>query len=474
MAFCTSCGAQRVDESNRFCPSCGHQHEPAAPATVLPAAPPPPPAYPTAPAPLGPPPSGPPAQWQPIAPALPPAPSGGNLAAGKVLAVVGVVVALVAAGFVSWHFFWPRGGAGSPEEAAESLVLSAAEQDPVGMLDLVSPAEVDGLDDVYDAAFERAEDEELVEGDGITDALEVELSDLDFDVDELGDGLARVTLEGGRYDVSWDPDQLPERLDFLAEESEEDSESGDLEDLFEGEKPSVTTVEIGGRWYVTLLGTIADNAYREGEVAADESDYDLEKPDWDLATEDVEPITGEDPEEVIDNLVDAINSGDVEELLANLPEDLVKPLRPYAPVIEDLQDEGSWAEGEIGLDVDATDLELETEDLDDGKVKVVIEQGTFSATAWEEGYDSDSGSIEVDGDCIEVYADGELDGAGCISDTPGAEDLGIDELFFVLTEVDGGYQLDPTATLVEYAALAVDNLTGDMFEEIVEDLEEEV
>ena len=85
--------------------------------------------------------------------------------AAKVVAVVGLVLAIVAAGYLGWHFFWPRGGAGSPEEAVEQLMQAAAGQDPVALLDMVSPAEVEGLDEVYDTALDRAKDEDLVEDD---------------------------------------------------------------------------------------------------------------------------------------------------------------------------------------------------------------------------------------------------------------------------------------------------------------------
>lgn len=393
---------------------------------------------------------------------------------GKIVAIVGLVIALIAAGYLGWRFFWPRGGAGSPEEAAENIVTSAAEQDLVGLIDMLSPGETEGLDDVYDELRERAEDEELVEDDGITDAIDIELSDLEFEVDERGDDLALVTLVDGEYDVSWDPEKLPDRLEFLAEESDAESESGDLADVFDGEEPSVMTVEIDGRWYVTLLGTVAEYAYLDGEEAAEDSDYDLPEPDWDRAGEEVDPITGEDPEEVIENLVDAINAGDVEELLANLPEDLVKPLRPYIPVVEDLMDEGGWAEGQIGLEVSAEELDLSTEELDDGKVKVVIEGGTFSGSAFEEGYDTDSATIEVDGECFRVTEDDGDTDAGCLGDEQVAEDIGLDEFFFVVSEVDDGYQLDPAATWVEYAAQAVGNLSDDLIDSIIEEIEEEV
>ena len=341
------------------------------------------------------------------------------------------------------------------------------------MLDMVSPAEVDGLDDVYEAAHDKAEDEDLLDGDGITDAVELELTDLEFDVDELGDDLARVTLTGGHYEASWDPEKLPERLRFLEDEAGPESDSGDIVDLL-GEEPTLMTVEVDGRWYVSLLGTAADYAYQEGEREADYSDYDLERPDWDLASEEADPITGDTPEDVVENLVDAVNSGRAEELLANLPEDLVKPLRPYVPVVDDLQQEGGWAEGEIGLSVSAEDLELSTEDLDDGKVKVVIESGTFSGTAFEEGYDADTGSVEIDGDCVSVYSEGYLEDGGCVSDAPIADDLDLDDLFFVVDEVDGGYQLDPGGTLVEYASVIVDSISSDLVEDVVQELEDEV
>jgi hypothetical protein len=349
-------------------------------------------------------------------------------------------------------------------------MLAGADQDPVGVLDMISPAEVEGLDDVYDSARERAEEEELVEGDGITDALSLELSDLELDVDELGDGLARVTVEDGHYEVSWDPDKLPERLEFLADESSAESESGDLADVFDGEKPTLTAVEIDGRWYVTILGTIADYAYQD---AADDTDFDLVEPDYDAVSDDVDPIVGEDPEEVVANLVEAVNSGDLDDVLANLPEDLGRPLRPYVPVLEDVMEREGWGE-EVGLEVSADDLELDTEELDGGRLKVVVEQGELSARAFEEGSEDDSGSISVDGDCFTVAENGQDVDAECLSDSGVSEELGIDELFFVLSEADGGYQLDPVATWVEYGALVVDSISGEMFDDIVGELEEDV
>ena len=123
-------------------------------------------------------------------------------------------------------------------------------------------------------------------------------------------------------------------------------------------------------------------------------------------------------------------------MLANLPEDFVKPLRPYIPVYEELRSDGNWFEGELAFDANAEALELDTEDLDDGKVKVTINAGTFGVTYMEDGANVGSNAIAVDGDCVEVYADGALQDSGCIGDDEYAADLGLDEIFFVVSEDD--------------------------------------
>lgn len=480
MGFCGSCGAVRTDAADQFCRTCGQPLEPLSTPPSAQQAPP-------STLPSGPPPSGPPSPYQsgavpgiPVNPSTqPPAwsPAAGGLPGrfGRPIVIGGAALALVVGGFVVWRFLAPGGGAGSPEDAAADAVQAAMDQDPVALLEVISPAEVDGLSALYGEVEKRAEDAGVLSGDGLTDAVRIELTDLEFDVDELGDDMARVTLKDGRYDVSWDPAKLPERLDSLRDESEPEAASGSIEDLFEDEwtLPTVITVKEGGGWYVTALGTAADYAYRAIEY--DEGGF-LSEPDWDAVGEEVEPIVGEDPEQVIDNLVDAINDQDVGDALANFDPELIRPLLPYAEVVQDQLDRY----GEY-LEVDASNLDLETEELGDGRLRVTIEGGTFTGVT-----NYGSAGLDVRGSCVEGY---EEDGYDTDSDTLcldypwfwlsstdeeiSPDDLGVDGLSVVMREVDGGYQLDPTGTAVDYAQIVLENVSGPLVEDILDEVENE-
>jgi len=430
---------------------------------------------PQLPPPQFPPPVGPPPEWlssvSPVPSFAPPtlAPAGRGAPVGTIMAVVGVVLAVIIAGYLGWRFLWPRGGADSPEEAVELLFTAIADQDLVGIAKLVAPAEVADLKDVFGDAIDRLKDEELIDDEGLSDAAQVDFEGLEFDVDELGDHEARVTLVAGTYTASWVPERLPERLRSIAEDSDAESGSGDvIEDLFEGDGLRVTTVEDGGRWYVSLVATIADYVHRDAVDAAESEGYDLAEPDYDLVDDDLgDPITGEDPEDVVDELVAAVNSGDAEDVLAGLPDELVRPLRPYLPVVGSYQDEAGWGD-DTGLSVGVGNLELATDDLDDGSVMVTIESATFTATGREDGSTS-TAIATFDGDCLSID-EGYGPDTGCLSDSGYLDALGIDSYFFVVGEVDDGYQLDPTATLVAYATLAVENFRGNAVDDIIDEL----
>ncbi len=477
--FCGDCGARRSTPEQRFCVGCGqafddapatpsaHPSVAAAPATT--AAPtwarpeaPVPPAW--TPPPSWSAPDGEQAQPDYAVPAtLAPTPRTGR--AAKLVGVGALALALTGAGVVGWQVLGPNdGGADSPEIAAEKFISAVAEQDGVGMLAVVNPGEVDGLDDVYASARDRLETEGLITGDALSEAVDLEFEDLEFDVDELGDDVVRVTLTDGTMTASYDPSGLPDRLDFVADEFPDgESETVDLADELRDADYEVglTVIERDGRWYVSLLGTAADLVYQENNYY----DQDLRRPDFDAVSEQSEPVVGATPEDVVANLVEAVDDGDVGSVVDQLPADLAVGLRPYAQVVERyLEDYG------LSADVTQEELELDVEELDDGLVRVTIDEATFSADGYEYGELQGGGEVSLYDTCLESRDDEGYGDSGCVPENL-LDDLGIDAAYLLMREVDGGYQLDPVATVSSYASTVIESFPSDVLDELLTTIE---
>lgn len=470
--FCGSCGAQRHTPTQAFCHECGAQLAPA------PSAPPPQPVAPPA-QPVTHPVTQPvtqPGSDYAVPAALPPT-AGGRFPVGRVVGVGALVLALAGGGLVGWQFLAPKGGADSPEQAVRQFVDAAASQDVLGVLDMVAPAEVDGVDDLVSAARDRLADEDVTTTSGdLTDALTVTIEDLDVDADEVGDDMARVVLRSGSYRVDYDPGEVPDRLQFIADRYDQPKswsgdlleESGGLPDAnYRNEHPDpfLMTQRVDGRWYVTAVGTFLDAMYA-GYDAYDDSG--IREPDYDAVGEDVEPVVGKDPEDVLGNIAEAASSGDVSELLANFPSDEVAAMRPYARTVEDL-----FADDGLTFEVSVDGVDTDTEELGDGLTKVTVHSGTvYGSYSDEDGYEA-GGSADVDGRCFgatDDYGDTE---STCIEGDV-VDKTGLDSLYYVVREVDGGYQLDPIATAVDYARTVIDAAPSSLIDDAIDELESDM
>jgi hypothetical protein len=470
--FCGSCGAERSGPEQRFCAACG-----AALASDVP-----PPPQPVAPQPAAPQAATPQPAWA-AAPAevdvaVPSARTGGHRRGwATALGSAVVVLALAAAGLVGWQVLGTSGGADSPEQAVSELLTSAVAQDPVGALEMINPGEVEGMDDLYGSARDRAEREGLVTGESITDALDIELEGLELDVDELGDSSARVVLTGGDYSVTFHPDRLPDRLGFVADAYPDGRTwtGGLLEDVgtslpdlnWENERPEpyVDVVKVDGRWYVSLVGTYLD--WLVGVPSADDfREEGVRAPDYDAIGEDVEPIVAEKPEDVFDNLADAVSSQDAEELLANFPADQMTALQPWARTVEDL------VVSELqDLDVSLSDVDVDVQEEGD-QVRMVVNRGAAQLSYAEADGDSGSVSGGIDGRCLSAVDEDGYDDGACLEGE--VADIGVDEFFVVLRKVDGGYQIDPIATAVAYGQDIVDRAPASMIDQALEAIEDEI
>ena len=391
----------------------------------------------------------PPPQFQQQPPPPPPPPSASAPGVGRrrlplLLGVGALVLALVGGGFVVWRvFFASSGGAESPEAAAAAFLDAIEAQDGVAALDVLVPGEVSGLGSAYTAVRDRLVEEGLVSGSGLSDAASLTI-DAAYAVDELGEGYARVNLTRSDYTVTYDAAGLPERLAPIRDsEPDGGSASGVLADeLANGEQAfALMTVEVDGGWYVSLVATALNQAM------PDLSDQGYAGPDFSGVPE-LEPIVGEEPADVVKNLVDAVNSADAETMLANLPQDAIVGALPYLPTLQSaLDDEG------FSADVTVSGLSLSQRDLDDDHVVVTIDAATFTTP---------DGQAVVAGECITVDGDQE-----CLSSQSELEGLGIDSFDLVMVEVDGGFQLDPVGTLSAYLEGVADGVSDEQIDDLI-------
>ncbi|HJQ05297.1 MAG TPA: hypothetical protein VJ872_07625 [Nocardioides sp.] len=444
MVQCGNCGAQQGDASDRFCRACG---TPYATAPVAPAAPPPPP--PTM-----------------APPTVPPPPAPGNRRRLVLLGVAAsIVLALVAGGLVVWSVLRSSGGASSPDEAVTKAVSAIAGQDSVALLDMVAPAEVSGITDLAQKLRTKLREQDLSNGNGITDAISVKVSDVQVKTDTYDGGFARVTVTGGTYTASWDPSKLASKLASLGDLVPAETRTGSLTEPADQADvdPTVVTEKIDGRWYVTLIGTGLYQAYSHVYAGSGDPAASL---DWKAADNPPAPIVSSTPEGTFGKLADAINSRDVATLLANFDPALVKPMLPYTAWMQDALDRHSSA-----ANVQVSDAQVQTEDIGGGKVRAAIQHlsvkgsatddsgrtGTFEATI-ESGGCFTGSSVDPDG-----YTD---DSHGCMSDVPAFGLLGFHDITVVMDKVDGGYRLDPTGTVVDYGNTLLDHLDKDVVNQL--------
>ncbi len=162
-------------------------------------------------------------------------------------------------------------GAATPEDAVREFITATADEDILGMIDLIDPAEAPAMRTAVDEGRAEAVGANLIdEGfslDGL-DGLDLSFSDLDLVTESLGDGLAVVTAVAGSASWTFDPALFP-----LGQQLQE-AFAGDLvlttrtARLDELVSPSMlATVERDGRWFVSVSFTLAEYARQAADLA---------------------------------------------------------------------------------------------------------------------------------------------------------------------------------------------------------------
>ncbi len=127
---------------------------------------------------------------------------------GLALGAGALALAVGASGVLAWSVLGQKGGASSPEAAAEKFLTSLAAQDVVGVIDSVLPGEVEGLSEAWESSRSEAVAQGEMPEEGVTSAATVTADTFDFTVDEVDSAVALVSLADTDLSVEWDLDKV--------------------------------------------------------------------------------------------------------------------------------------------------------------------------------------------------------------------------------------------------------------------------
>lgn len=429
-----------------------------------------------------------------------PSPAGAPAASGAkkrpktgVIIAAAVVGALVVGGGITAAVVLPRVlPSASPEGAVDKLLNGAIGLDPLSLAGSLAPSEISALTSSLEKlqGIEIDDDDELSAHDSIERlraALTVTLDELEYETDDIADGVERVSIVDGTIEIDGDEDEVIDayldlaRLQYaLSDMSERDIERQldytreGLEDSIDlpfeidfrdyerdmGYPFSLVAVNEGTGWYVSPLLSYADVFY----LSAERTDYlDVGR----LGTRIPEPIVAEDAAHAVENTMLAALDTSAgksywEDLAATLPLAERRLVAIYGPAFggnpwDRLTDDGG------SIEVDSSDF--------------VVVDGAHAvpddvAVTWDYPRGDAYGEIYVDAQCAEWestrrYYDSYWDewdtsrddGEACLDELPiDLDELGLAEPSLVATQEGGGWLFSPIATIGEWSAIATENL----------------
>ncbi len=377
------------------------------------------------------------------------------------LAVVAAVLLTAGVGVWAVQTFLLRGGSGSPEAAATTLIDALRSQDPIAAAAVMNPDEVRELPAFVGDAVGKAKELQISTGSTVP-GLIVEIDDYQLDVDEEAEGVARVTVRNPAYRVAYRGESLTGSGSALAgvddlataDASTDQSALGDTELM-------VMVVDSGSGWYVSPAMTALEYLFDSDAEAVGISGA----PDYDAFRDEATPTNGSpEPEDVPEDVARAVEEADTRELVDLLPSDQSRVVGPYADFLAAWLSSAGFTGGGFALD----DVEVTSEDGGGGRRLVAssVEYTDGSGTV-DTDY-GDPGEATGPDDCVSLlegrYVGGFL-GYSCVAEnTPLARKLGeagLDRPSVIVRPVDDGWKLDPLATIVDWGRRALEVVDAD-------------
>jgi hypothetical protein len=369
------------------------------------------------------------------------------------------VLALLAAGFAAVNLSaGGRTGAASPEGAAERFFDSVGDEDLVGVLEVLDPAERDVMMPFVQTLGAELSRLGLTEDVNLQDVpgFDLEIEGLELDTQQLAPGIEEIAITGGVLRSTTEPDAVPVgdvlRDLIVANGGEVDIAQTSEETQLGGEDAFFIVTETDGRWHISMFFTIAEYARRDAGMAM---------PDLGAG---VVPRGGSSPEDAVRQFADAAAGLDLERMISLLPPDEARALQTYAPLfLDDAQEDVEEFRFEEGFELTVDDLDLTVGPVDGG-VRVVPLAGRFTLVTDEGDMTMayGDGCIEVSGELAQDVEDDLGSTRVCAEDVEGlVDDLSSQEeadlrelgaLFenvqpgIVVVERDGAYYVDPLRT----------------------------
>ncbi|MCX6522037.1 MAG: hypothetical protein NTZ21_15365 [Actinobacteria bacterium] len=263
-------------------------------------------------------------------------------------------------------------GAASPEDAVRDFVAATADEDILGMIDVLDPTEVPAARQATERGRADAVEADLVsEGfslDGL-EGLDVAFADLDLVTEPLDDGLAVVTFAGGSASWTFDPAAFPLGADLREALADELAVTTDAASFAELDEPlQLATVERDGRWYVSVSYTVAEYARRASG---------LELPSTPLTA-----VGADSPEAAADEFYSNLVSLDLAGVLASAAPGEGDAVLRYAPLLLDAagDDVGGWKSGGYALELSSASYSVEG---DGDRRSIVADTFTIGGTVPE-------------------------------------------------------------------------------------------
>jgi hypothetical protein len=390
-------------------------------------------------------------------PAMPPVISSGSGDGAPVApprrrpaAYIAVVIGLL--GLVGGAVFFvrsvgsPSSGAKTPEAAVQNLFDALSNEDALGVLESLEPAERDALTGRIQTITRELgrlgilrEDIDL----GDISGVDLNFTGLKFSTESLASGFSYVKLTAGRSTYSVDPAQSPigNYLRGFLPRSAAKAVSGS--DDLTGQDINFVTVERDGAWYVSIWYSAAEAARRDAGAS-------LPRFGGGVAARGTQT-----PEAAVEALLRAAAVLDVRRLIELMPPDEAAALHDYAPLFIDAVEAGA-VDARKAFSFTIRSLDLSHSGTGD-EALVKIDKMSFRFSLPELNI-----SVDYDGTCATMNL-GEVFGApgpqrvcgkGLL---PSAQLPGLQRQIdsgFVAVRRDGLWYVSPTRTLLDgFAAM---------------------